>query len=152
MPGLGDDIQNMKAGLMEIGDIFVVNKSDREGASRVEQQLLAMLQLAPERQGWQPLVLQTVATESKGIAELAVAIAKYQQHFDHTAERQGKRAEHWKLRLVALAEEQFLKRAVEGADGDAALESLAREVAARQKDPYTAVRELMTRAGLYRSD
>lgn len=152
VPGLGDDVQNMKAGLMEIGDVFVVNKSDREGAERVEQQILAMLQLAPEREGWKPPVLRTVATESKGVAELADTIAKFRKHFDQSEDRQAKKVEHWKLRLVELAEEQFMRRAVEGADGEAALESLAREVAGREKDPYAAARELMARAGLYRRD
>ena len=152
VPGLGDDVQNMKAGLMEIGDVFVVNKSDREGAERVEHQLLAMLQLAPEREGWKPPVLRTVATESKGVAELADTIAKFRKHFDQSEDRQAKKVEHWKLRLVELAEEQVMRRALEGADGEAALESLAREVAGREKDPYAAARELMARAGLYRRD
>ena len=64
VPGLGDDVQNMKAGLMEIGDIFVINKSDREGADRVEQQVHAMLQLAPDRFGWHPEIARTIATEN----------------------------------------------------------------------------------------
>src|SRR5512137_2817422 len=77
VPGLGDDIQNMKAGLMEIGDIFVLNKSDREGADRLEEQLHAMLSLATARDGWNPPVVRTVATESKGIDALAEIIAKF---------------------------------------------------------------------------
>src|ERR1700745_2802819 len=77
VPGLGDDIQNMKAGLMEIGDLFVLNKADREGADRLEQQLQAMLQLVTERGGWRPEVVRTVATENRGIEDLAAAIAKF---------------------------------------------------------------------------
>src|SRR5271166_2326499 len=69
VPGLGDDIQNMKAGLMEIGDIFVLNKADREGADRLEEQLDAMLQLVPERDGWKPRVVRTVASENHGIED-----------------------------------------------------------------------------------
>src|SRR5881397_958090 len=87
VPGLGDDIQNMKAGLMEIGDIFVLNKADREGADRLEQQLLAMLSLVMPRDGWHPLVIRTVATESKGIEALAVAVQKFQRHFQSSGER-----------------------------------------------------------------
>jgi LAO/AO transport system kinase len=148
VPGLGDDVQNMKAGVMEIGDILVVNKSDREGADRVEQQLYAMLQLAPECNGWEIPVVRTVATENKGVGELAGTIQRFRQHFDQTAKRQDKKVDQWKRRLAALAENQFLARALDGADGEAALEALAREVAARRKDPYTAVRELISRAGL----
>src|SRR5690242_10367442 len=68
VPGMGDDIQNMKAGLMEIGDIFVLNKADREGADRLEQQLLAMLSLVMPRDGWHPPVVRTVAPENQGVA------------------------------------------------------------------------------------
>jgi LAO/AO transport system kinase len=146
VPGMGDDVQNMKAGLMEIADIFVLNKSDREGVDRLEMELEAMLQLAPERDGWKPAIVRTVATENKGVEELATAIARYREHASNSAERQTRNLEHWKSRLLALAEETVMKRAVSGADGEAALDHLAREVAARRKDPYAAVRELLARA------
>src|SRR5258708_18057151 len=70
VPGLGDDIQNMKAGLMEIADIFVLNKSDREGADRLEEQIHAMLSLVMPRDGWHPPVIRTVATQNSGIDNL----------------------------------------------------------------------------------
>ena len=146
VPGMGDDVQNMKAGLMEIADIFVLNKSDREGVDRLEMELEAMLQLAPERDGWKPAIVRTVATENKGVEELATAIARYREHASNSAERQTRNLEHWKSRLLALAEETVMKRAVSGADGEAALDHLAREVATRRKDPYAAVRELLARA------
>src|SRR5579872_3083493 len=80
VPGLGDDIQNMKAGLMEIADIFVVNKADREGAERVEQQLHAMLSLVMPQHDWHPAVVRTVASENRGIDMLAETIAKFRSH------------------------------------------------------------------------
>src|ERR1700681_4394139 len=119
VPGLGDDIQNMKAGLMEIGDIFVLNKSDREGADRLAQQLHAMLSLVMPRDGWHPPVVRTVATENKGIATLALTIAKFRKHFEASGERQRKHVEHWKLRLVDLLESRLLQRALGGAGGGA---------------------------------
>jgi LAO/AO transport system kinase len=146
VPGMGDDVQNMKAGLMEIADIFVLNKSDREGVERLEAELEAMLQLAPERDGWKPTIIRTVATEIKGVNELASAIATYRERFSHSAGRQERKIEHWRWRLLALAGEAALKRAISGADGEAALDRLAREVASRGKDPYAAVRELLARA------
>jgi LAO/AO transport system kinase len=148
VPGMGDDIQNMKAGLMEIADIFVLNKSDREGVEHLEAQLSAMLELAPERNGWKPQIVRAVATENKGVDELAATIAKYREHCDRTSERQSKRVEQWKRRLITLAGELFLERAVPGHLGEAALDALAREVADRKKDPYAAVKELLSRAGL----
>jgi GTPase len=146
VPGMGDDVQNMKAGLMEIADIFVLNKSDRDGVDRLEAELEAMLQLAPGRNGWKPAMIRTVATENKGVDELAAAIANCREQLGNSAHRQERKIEHWKWRLVALAGEAVLKRAVSGAEGEAALEKLAREVASRGKDPYAAVRELLARA------
>jgi putative protein kinase ArgK-like GTPase of G3E family len=87
-----------------------------------------------------------VATENKGVDDLASAIAEYREHFSNSAERQDRKIEHWKWRLLALAGESVLRRAVSGADGEAALNKLAREVASRGKDPYAAVRELLARA------
>src|ERR1700682_1334507 len=129
VPGMGDDVQNMKAGLMEIADIFVLNKSDREGVDNLETQLEAMLELAPERNGRKPKVVRTVATENKGVDELAAAIAEYREHFGQDSGRQAKKIEHWKRRLVTLAGELFTERAIQGPQGEAALDSLAREVA-----------------------
>ena len=148
VPGLGDDIQNMKAGLMEIGDIFVLNKSDREGAARLEQQILAMLQLVPERDGWKPRVVRTVATEDKGIADLAAAIADFRAQFDSSRERQAKKIAHWKERLLDLVEARLLDRVLGSPAGSRALDDLAARVASRQLDPFSAVSQLLSLAGL----
>jgi LAO/AO transport system kinase len=154
VPGLGDDVQNMKAGLMEVADIFVLNKAEREGADRLEQQLQAMLELAPHAtnvndggRAGKPPVIRTTATEGKGIGELADAIEKFRAERERSGEQRAKVLEYWKQRLVLLLETQLLDRAL-GGDGRRALESLASEVAERKKNPYTAVRELMARAGL----
>jgi LAO/AO transport system kinase len=151
VPGLGDDVQNMKAGLMEIADIFVLNKSDREGADRLEAELRAMLELAPERNGWKPRIVRTVATENKGVDELAAAVAAHREHFDRSAQRQTNKIAHWKRRLITLAQELFVERALSGAEGQAALDALAQEVSERKKDPYAAVRELLSRAETLRA-
>jgi LAO/AO transport system kinase len=148
VPGLGDDIQNMKAGLMEIGDIFVLNKADREGADRLEQQLLAMLSLVMPRDGWQPVIVRTVATENKGIEELARTVARFRKHFESSGERQRKHVEHWKNRLIELLQSRLLERALGGAGGEARLAELAAEVADRKKDPFTAVNEILKSSGL----
>ena len=150
VPGLGDDIQNMKAGLMEIGDIFVMNKADRQGADRLEQQLLAMLSLVMPRDGWHPPVIGTVATENKGIEELAAAVKKFEKHFESSGERKRKHAEHWKNRLVELLESRLIERALGGPGGEVRLTELAEEVAERKKDPFTAVNEILKRSGLDR--
>jgi LAO/AO transport system kinase len=148
VPGMGDDIQNMKAGLMEIGDIFVLNKSDREGADRLEQELLAMLSLVTPRDGWQPPVVRTVASENKGIGVLAATIAKFRGHFESSGERRRKHVEYWKQRLIELVESRLLQRALGGTGGEARLTALATEVADRKKDPFAAVNEILAQSGL----
>src|SRR5882762_5465334 len=77
VPGMGDDIQAIKAGIMEIGDIFVINKADREGVNSTEKELEALLSLATREDAWHPPIVKTVATESKGIEELVTAIGSY---------------------------------------------------------------------------
>ena len=148
VPGMGDDIQNMKAGLMEIGDIFVLNKSDRQGADRLEQELHAMLSLVMPRDGWHPPVVRTVASENQGIDVLAAAIAKFRGHFESSGERRRKHVEHWKQRLIELVESRLLQKALGGSGGEARLTALAAEVADRKKDPFAAVNEILTQSGL----
>jgi LAO/AO transport system kinase len=148
VPGLGDDVQNMKAGLMEIGDIFVLNKSDREGADRLEQQLHAMLSLVPPRDGWHPPIVRTVASENKGIDVLADTVAKFRKHFESSGERERKHIEHWKQRLIELLEFRLLQRALSGSADEERLSELAAQVAARKKDPFSAVNEILARSGL----
>jgi LAO/AO transport system kinase len=148
VPGLGDDIQSMKAGLMEIGDIFVLNKADREGADRLEEQLHAMLALVMPRDGWHAPVIRTIATENKGIGILADAIAKFRAHFDSSSQRAQKHAEQWRIRLLELLEARLLDRVFKAAGGEAALNRLASEVAERRKDPFAAVNELLSKSGL----
>lgn len=149
VPGLGDDIQNMKAGLMEIGDIFVLNKADREGADRLEQQLLAMLSLVMPRDGWHPPVVRTSASESKGIEALAETIGKFRKHFETSGERERKHVEHWKKRLLGLIESRLVDRVLGGAHGEQLLTEMAKSVAARKKDPFTAVSELLEKSGVH---
>jgi LAO/AO transport system kinase len=148
VPGLGDDVQTIKAGLMEIGDIFVLNKADREGADRFEQQLKAMLSLAPERDGWRAPLVRTVATEGKGTAELAAKVAEFRAHCEASGNRRARKVALWKQRLLELLQARLLERAVGNSSGRAVLEAMAAAVAERKLDPYAAVNEVLARAGL----
>ena len=148
VPGLGDDIQNMKAGLMEIGDIFVLNKADREGADRLEEQLHAMLSLVMPRDGWHPPVLRTVATENRGVEELAATVEKFRKHFESSGQRRQKHVELWQNRLIEMLESRLLEKVLGGKAGEARLRALAAEVAERKKDPFTAVSEILKGAKL----
>ena len=143
VPGLGDDIQNMKAGLMEIGDVFVLNKADRDGADRLEEQLHAMHSLVMPRDGWHPPVVRTVATENRGIDQLADTVEKFRKHFESSGIRQKKHIEHWKNRLIEMLESRLLEKVLGGKGGEARLEELAAAVSERKKDPFSAVNEIL---------
>jgi LAO/AO transport system kinase len=147
VPGMGDDVQSLKAGLMEIADIFVINKSDREGAARFEQQLGAILQIVPERGGWKPPMVRTVATEDQGVAELARQIALFREHVSSSASRQARELAYWKDWLLRLVETRLVERVLGNRVSADTFEKVAAAVAARTKDPYSAVNELLSRSG-----
>jgi LAO/AO transport system kinase len=148
MPGMGDDVQSLKAGLMEIGDIFVLNKSDREGADRFEQQLKGILQIVPEHSGWKPPVVRTIATENKGIEELGRQIELFRKHFEKAQERAAREITHWKEWILQLLETRLMERVTDAYLGEKELDTMAASVAQRKTDPYGAVNEILARAGL----
>jgi LAO/AO transport system kinase len=143
VPGMGDDIQAIKAGIMEIGDIFVINKADREGVLRTEKELEALLSLAMRPDAWQPPIVKTVATESKGITDLARAIEGYRDFHQKTAVSHERRQAIARWRILELLQERLLARTL-GTDGASEkLDALATEVAAKRRDPYSAVEEIL---------
>ena len=145
VPGTGDEVQALKAGIMEIADIFVVNKADREGADRTAASIEAMLSLEQwPSEAWRPPVLRTVATTGAGVAELVAMIGRFRQE---TAARLGERRRtraEWRLReVLGRSFMQHLERHVL-AEGE--LQALLERIAARQIDPYAAAAGVMTRA------
>lgn len=143
VPGMGDDIQAIKAGIMEIGDIFVINKADREGVYATEKELEALLSLTSRGDGWDPPIVKTVATENQGIAALAEAIEKFCQTQLSAAATSERRRAIARWRIVELLRERLLARVLASDSSVDKLERLADEVATRRRDPYSAVEELI---------
>ena len=143
VPGMGDDIQAIKAGIMEIGDIFVINKADREGVLRTEKELEALLSLAARPDDWYPPIIKTVATENKGIAELASAIETYYEFQRKTESSAVRRESIARWRILELLRERLLARTLSADSASERLDALAAEVAAKRRDPYSAVEEIM---------
>jgi LAO/AO transport system kinase len=143
VPGMGDDIQAIKAGIMEIGDVFVINKADRDGVLRTEKELEALLSLAHRPDMWSPPIVKTIATENRGIEELAAAIESYREFQKSAPEAHGRRGAVARWRILELLRERLLARALEVNGARARLESLALEVADKRRDPYSAVEELL---------
>jgi LAO/AO transport system kinase len=143
VPGMGDDIQAIKAGIMEIGDVFVINKADREGVLRTEKELEALLSLAHRPDFWNSPIVKTVATENKGIEDLAKAIESYND-FQKTGESGLNRKQaiaRW--RLLELLRETLLVKTLKVNGASDKLEKLALEVAEKKRDPYSAVEDIL---------
>jgi LAO/AO transport system kinase len=142
VPGMGDDVQTIKAGIMEIADIFVINKCDREGAERVEREIRAMQSLAVRSDNWTPPIVKTVASEGKGIAELAAAIGQYESYLKKEDLLFKRNVENWRERLLEMLRDAMLERArTEMSDGD--MGRYAAEIAEHKRDPYTLVEEIV---------
>ena len=128
VPGMGDDIQAIKAGIMEIGDVFVINKADREGVLRTQKELEALLSLAHRPDMWNPPIVKTIATENKGVEDLSAAITSY-VGYRSTSEHSGERRKaiaRW--RLTELLQERLLANLI-GRNGTAArLDELAAKI------------------------
>jgi GTPase len=145
VPGMGDDVQTIKAGIMEIADIFVINKSDHEGAERVEREIRALQSLATRSDHWTPPIVKTVASEGVGIEELAAAIASYEEYLKRENLLGKRNIENWQQRLVEMLRDSLLERTLEKLDGD--LPRYAAEIAEHKRDPYTLVEEILDELG-----
>ena len=144
VPGMGDDIQAIKAGIMEIGDVFAINKADREGVMRTEKELETLLTLGHRDDMWSPPIVKTVATSNTGIAELAAAIAAYKMFLDEHAERYTeRRARVAEQRVLELLRERLVRDALARLE-PGRFERLAAEVARRERDPYSVVDEIVS--------
>ncbi len=144
VPGMGDDIQAIKAGIMEIGDVFVINKADREGVLRTQKELESLLTLAHRPDMWDPPIVKTIATESKGIEDLAAAIEKYGEYNRSGADKSLVRKQAIaKWRLLELFRERLLSDALRQSGADDKLDQLARAIAEKRLDPYSAVDSLI---------
>jgi LAO/AO transport system kinase len=145
VPGMGDDVQTIKAGIMEIADIFVINKSDREGAERVEREIRAMQSLAMRHDHWAPPIVKTVASEGKGTVALAQAIADYEAYLKKKNLVFKKNVENWQERLVEMLRDAMLEKARAQLESGS-LERYAAEIAEHKRDPYSLVEEIVQAA------
>ncbi len=143
-PGWGDSVQANKAGLMEIGDVFVVNKADREGVDETRRDLEQMLDLGGPW-AWRPPILSTVATDGEGTADLWDAVRKHRFFLESTGRMNDMRSARLRHELHRAVVAELLRRAERAAEGDRFV-ALAAEVDARRLDPWTAARRLLDAA------
>lgn len=145
VPGMGDDVQAIKAGIMEIGDVFVINKADREGVLRTQKELESLLSLAHRPDMWNPPIVKTIATENKGIEDLSTAIESFAVFSEGQAADGGRKQAIARWRLVELLQERLLRDALSKDGAEADLDRLAGEIAAKSLDPYSAVEKILSK-------
>jgi len=147
-PEAGDTIQTMKAGLLEIADIFVVNKADREGASYLLAELTAMLQLHPSRPGWQPPVLAAQAVNNIGIEEVLQAVKDRRRALEETGHLWERRKEQRRKEFLQAIERRLAARLKETMEKDGEFLSYLERVEKGKMDPYSACQEVLANGRL----
>jgi LAO/AO transport system kinase len=143
VPGMGDDIQAIKAGIMEIADVFVVNKADRPGADKTATEITAMMSLVDEHADWLPSIVKTVASKQQGMAELDQALTN---HFDHlltSGELHRRNRERVRIRVETYLKETFLRTLIDETLGRERYEAILQDVLEKKVNPQGAANAML---------
>jgi LAO/AO transport system kinase len=145
VPGMGDDIQAIKAGIMEIGDIFVVNKADRPGADKTVTEVTMMMSLVEEHGDWVPPIVKTTASRAEGIVELDAAIRRHYDYLLSSGELDRRNRERVRIRIETLLKEKFMDRLIGHTLAPRDYEQLLEDVLRKRNNPHDAVEGVLTR-------
>lgn len=143
IPGMGDDIQAIKAGILEIGDVFAINKADRDGADKLNIELNMMLDLDGNMGDWRPPIKQTVAYQNQGIEELTDTLYEHFEHLKSTGQLTKKRTERTKNELLDILHTEVGKHVLNKINADGQFDAMVENVGNRKTDPYTVVNEIV---------
>lgn len=143
VPGLGDDIQAIKAGILEIGDVFAINKADRDGVERLNTEIEMMLDLNQSKVAWRPPVKRTVASDGVGIDELIAAMDGHMAFLKDTGVLSEERTKRTKNELIALLDEHIGRHVFAKITATGQLDTLVAQIENREKDPYSIVNKLL---------
>jgi LAO/AO transport system kinase len=143
VPGLGDDIQAIKAGIMEIADIFAVNKADRDDADRVVQDIHNMLHLKMAQKGWDPRIVKTVATKPEGIDQLLAAVWSHREYMETSGKLVKLRRNRLKTEVMQHLADEIYRHIDRRIKTEYDFDKYLTEVFEKKKDPYSLVQELM---------
>jgi LAO/AO transport system kinase len=144
VPGMGDEVQTLKAGIMEIGDIFVINKCDHPGTVQMERALTAMLALgSSDHAAQQPAIIKTVATDNAGIRDLREAIDKAHAASGAAPKQQQRRRSAVRTRLTTMLQERLVQSALEHVFSNGEFDRLVDAIVRRERDPYSVVEEII---------
>jgi LAO/AO transport system kinase len=145
VPGMGDDIQAIKAGLMEIGDVFAVNKADRPGADKTVTEVTMMMSLVEEHAHWIPPILKTVALKGEGIPELDEAMTRHYEYLRTSGELDRRNRERVRIRIETMLKEKFMDRLIGKTISPEEYEHLLDEVLQKKDNPHHAAESVLSR-------
>ncbi len=148
VPGMGDDVQAFKAGIMEIADLFAINKADQPGAERTQQQLRALLSVASQPAPWQPAIIKTTATTGEGVAELRDELEKFRAASEHSSAGIARRRENTRLQLLGLLRQSLFEKVARDQFDQEKIGAYVDEILARRRDPHSIVDEMMEASGV----
>jgi len=144
VPGMGDDIQAIKAGIIEIGDLFVINKCDRGGAERTERDLQMVLEMSKQRaDAWQPLILKTEAILGKGISELVRGIYRHKQAMEQSQALEKKLRERTKAAFLEILEAEVITHFIQKMEKEGGWATIIDDLMKRRTDPYSAAEKVL---------
>jgi LAO/AO transport system kinase len=145
VPGMGDDIQAIKAGIMEIGDVFVVNKADRPGADKTVTEVTMMMSLVEEHGDWIPPIVKTVASRGEGVAELDAAIVKHYDFLASSGELDRRNRDRVRIRIETQLKERFMERLIGGTVSRDEYEAMLEDVLRKRSNPHDAAEGVLGR-------
>ncbi|MEO8036614.1 MAG: methylmalonyl Co-A mutase-associated GTPase MeaB, partial [Acidobacteriota bacterium] len=145
VPGMGDDIQAIKAGIMEIGDVFIVNKADRPGADKTVTEVTMMMSLVEEHGDWIPPIVKAVASKGQGIVEIDEAIQKHSEYLAASGELDRRNRERVRIRIETQLKEKFMDRLIGGSIARADYEAILDDVLRKVDNPHDAAEGLLNR-------
>ena len=147
MPESGDAIQALKAGIMEIADIYLVNKADRQGSSQMAATITSMLQLSEARSGWAPPVMLTTAQSGQGVDELWQKIEEHRKHLTDTSELTNRRRLHRQKEFLETVQEEMARRLKSRVEQDPTLIAAMEQIASKESEPYSSAMEFLDSSG-----
>jgi len=143
VPGMGDEVQTFKAGVMEIADLYVLNKADLPGADRLEQELESMLSMAPRGEGWRPPIIKAIATTGSGIGEVKDALEQFRRFQEQRAGKEKRRRSYWRKRFLELLRRHLFEKVVKERLRDSVLDELVDDLLEHRADPYSLVEKIV---------
>lgn len=148
VPGMGDDVQTFKAGVMEIADLFVINKADQPGAERVDRELNVLLSVAPQTPLWRPAIVKTTATTGQGISDLCKELENFRAATEQSSLGLNRRRENARLQLLELLRQSLFERVAREQFDEKKIGEYVEEILARHRDPHSVVEEMMELSGV----